>query len=65
MFTQFWTCSVLSACDIDSSFLGYPIHKHEGKRPLQLPRHRRIIKMDVKETKCGSQGVEEWHMFIW
>jgi len=21
--------------------------------------------MDVKETKCGSQGVAEWHMFFW
>jgi hypothetical protein len=24
-----------------------------------LDTGRRIIKMDVKETKCGSQGVEE------
>jgi hypothetical protein len=29
-----------------------------------LDTDRRIIKMNVKETKCGRQGVAERHMFI-
>jgi hypothetical protein len=34
------------------------VGKHEGKRPLGRPRHRREdnIKMDLQEVGCGDRG---------